>query len=71
MQNDIAAFVISSVLFGLFHIFSGSIVQVILTAMIGLLLCICKRKIRHCTLLSLILAHGIYDALISVWSFVF
>ena len=70
-QNDLAAAGISSVLFGLFHIFSGNPVQVILTTLIGLLLCICKQKIRHCTLLSLMLAHGIYDALISVWTFIF
>ena len=57
----------SSLLFGLVHIFNGNILQVIMTAGLGILFCICRLKIRNCTLLSLIIAHGIYDALISLW----
>ena len=59
---------ISSVLFGLFHIFGGSIVQIFMTMCIGVLWCLLKLKIKHCSLLSLIIAHGIYDALITVWA---
>lgn len=66
--NEIAAVVGSSVLFGAFHIFGGNIGQIIVTAFIGALFCVCRIKIKGCTLLSLIIAHGIYDALITVWA---
>lgn len=69
--NDIAAVIVSSVLFGLFHILNGNIVQMIMTALLGALWCLCRLKIKNCTLLSLIIAHGIYDALITVWASVF
>lgn len=58
----------SSVLFGLFHLFGGNVLQLVMTAVLGLLFCLFRSKIRSCSLLSLILAHGIYDALITVWS---
>ncbi|MGB4588378.1 MAG: type II CAAX endopeptidase family protein [Clostridiaceae bacterium] len=61
------AIIISSLLFGLFHIFSGNLIQVMVTAIIGLLYCLFREKINGCTLLSLIIAHGIYDALIVLW----
>jgi hypothetical protein len=61
------AIIISSVLFGLFHIFNGSIIQVFMTAFIGFLYCIFREKIKGCTLLSLIIAHGVYDATIVLW----
>lgn len=66
--NEIAAVIGSSVLFGIFHLFGGSIVQMIMTAFIGAFFCLCKLKIKNCSLLSLIIAHGIYDALIIVWA---
>lgn len=66
--NDIAAVICSSVFFGIFHLFGGSIVQMIITAFIGAFFCLCKLKIKNCSLLSLIIAHGIYDALITVWA---
>ena len=66
--NDIAAVIGSSVLFGLFHILGGNIVQMIITAFIGAFFCLCRLKIKNCSLLSLIIAHGIYDALITVWA---
>ena len=59
----------SSLLFGLFHIFGGSIVQVIMTAVIGFIFCTFRDKIKGCTLLSLIICHGVYDALICVWTY--
>lgn len=61
----------SSILFGLFHFLGGNVVQLIVTGILGLILCICKEKIRNCTLLSLVIAHGVYDALITVWLNVF
>ncbi len=61
------AIIISSVLFGLFHIFNGNIIQVFMTAFLGFLFCIFREKIKECTLLSLIIAHGVYDAMIVLW----
>ena len=57
----------SSALFGLFHIFSGNVIQIFTTAIIGFIYCLCRERIRHCTVLSLIIAHGVYDALIVLW----
>ncbi len=70
-NKDWLAVLGSSVLFGLFHLFAGNIVQMIMTGFIGAFFCLCKLKIKNCSLLSLILAHGIYDALIVVWTAVF
>ncbi|NLY43394.1 MAG: CPBP family intramembrane metalloprotease [Clostridiaceae bacterium] len=61
------AIIISSLLFGLFHIFNGNIIQVFMTALVGILFCIFREKIKGCTLLSLIIAHGVYDAMIVLW----
>lgn len=69
--STVGAVLGSSVLFGLFHFLSGNVMQLFGTAIIGLLLCMCKLKIKNCTLLSLIIAHGVYDALITVWLNVF
>lgn len=66
-NNRWFAIIISSVLFGLFHIFNGNIIQVFMTAFIGLVYCIFREKIKGCTLLSLIIAHGVYDAMIVLW----
>lgn len=66
--TEIAAVIGSSVLFGAFHIFGVNVVQIIVTALIGAFFCICKIKIKNCTLLSLVIAHGIYDWLITVWA---
>jgi membrane protease YdiL (CAAX protease family) len=61
------AIIFSSVLFGLFHIFIGGMLQVLMTAIMGLIYCMFREKIKGCTLLSLIIAHGFYDALIVLW----
>ena len=60
------AIIISSVLFGLAHMFNNHILAVIPTAIIGVILCLFREKIRHCTTLSLIIAHGFYNTLISL-----
>lgn len=67
-RNEIAAVIGSSVLFGVFHLFGGNIVQMIMTAFIGAFFCLCRLKIKNCSVLSLVIAHGIYDALIAVWA---
>ena len=63
-NNQIVPIIITSLLFGLFHIFNGNIVQVIVTSFIGLIFVLCKEKIEDCSLISIIIAHGIYDWLI-------
>ena len=70
-QKDTVAVIGSSVLFGAFHLFGGHIVQMLMTACIGAFFCFCRLKIKNCSVLSLIIAHGIYDALISVWASIF
>jgi len=67
-QKDSVAVIGSSVLFGVFHIFGGNPIQLVCTACIGALFCFFKLKIKNCSLLSLIIAHGIYDFLITVWA---
>ena len=67
-RNNVLPVVISSALFGFFHIFNGSIFQVLMTAGIGALFCLCRLKIKNCSTLSLVIAHGVYDALITVWA---
>lgn len=67
-QKDLTAMIGSSVLFGAFHLFSGNILQMILTACIGAFFCFCRSKIKNCSTLSLMIGHGVYDALITVWA---
>ena len=59
---------VSSVLFGAFHFLNGGIIQAVMTAFLGAFFCLCRAKIKDCTIVSLIIAHGIYDALITVWT---
>lgn len=66
-DSKVFAILLSSAAFGLFHVFSGNVVQMLTTALIGAFLCICREKIKNCSTLSLIFAHGLYDALIVVW----
>lgn len=66
-NSRLFAIIISSLLFGLFHIFNGNIIQVFMTAFLGFLFCIFREKIKGCTLISLIIAHGVYDAMIVLW----
>ena len=67
-QKDMTAIIGSSVLFGIFHLFSGNIVQMIMTSCIGAFFCFCRLKVKNCSTLSLIIGHGVYDALITVWA---
>ncbi len=61
------AIIISSLLFGLFHILNGNIIQIAMTTVLGIIYCVLRERIKYCTTLSLIIAHGVYDALIVVW----
>lgn len=55
--------VVTSILCGLFHFLSGNVYQAIISAIIGAFFCFCKEGIRSCSLLSLVVAHGIYEFL--------
>ncbi len=68
ISNDTVAIILSSVLFGFFHLFVGNIVQMIMTAFLGAIWCLFRKKVKHCSTLSLVISHGIYDALITVWA---
>lgn len=70
-NKDAIAIIGSSAFFGVFHLLSGNIIQMIVTACIGAFFCFCKLKIKNCSIVSLMIAHGIYDALITVWASVF
>lgn len=67
-QKDMIAIIGSSVFFGAFHLFSGNIIQMLMTTCIGVFFCFCRLKIKNCSTLSLIIGHGVYDALITVWA---
>ena len=66
--KDVIAVIISSVLFGVFHLFRGNLVQMLMTAFIGAFFCFCRLKIKNCSTLSLIIGHGVHDALIIVFA---
>ena len=61
------AIIISSLIFGLSHIFNGDILQVITTSLVGVFFCLCREKIKNCSILSLIIAHGVHNALIRLF----
>ena len=52
---------IAAVLFGLWHLINGSLIQVLFTSLIGCVFGYSKYFIKDCTLLSVIIAHGLYD----------
>ena len=52
---------IAAALFGLWHIINGSLFQVMLATLIGCVFGYLKYFIKDCTLLTLIIAHGLYD----------
>lgn len=57
------AMIVSSVIFGGFHIMGGNVSQMIFAAFFGFVLCFAKYKLQYGTLLSCIFAHGIYGTL--------
>ena len=62
--------VISSVLFGIWHYPIGqNILQVLVTAILGLIYGFARLKIRNCTTLSVGIAHGLHDSFIAVLSY--
>ncbi|MCD7782901.1 MAG: CPBP family intramembrane metalloprotease [Firmicutes bacterium] len=71
ISNTATAVIVSSIMFGLAHIFSGNIFQVFGTSVLGLLFCLCRNKIKNVSTLSLVVLHGVYDALIVVVAYLF
>ena len=63
--------VISSLLFGAWHWMSGNLLQVVSTFLIGLVFALSKQKFRNCTMLSIILAHSLYNVALELirWFF--
>ena len=58
--------VISSFLFGLWHIINGNIIQVLFTFCIGLVFGFAKYKIKDCGYIGVSFGHGLYDFLNTV-----
>jgi len=63
-ESKLLVIIVSSIVFGLLHIFGGDILQVFVSTAIGIFLCVVREKIKGCSTLSLILAHGIHNTLI-------
>lgn len=55
--------IVSSALFGIFHIYGGNVYQILSASFFGMAFCLFRQKIKGCTLLSLIFAHGVYGTL--------
>ncbi len=53
--------IIAAFLFGLWHIINGSLIQVLLTFLIGLVFGFCRFIIKDCKYPGLALGHGLYD----------
>lgn len=56
-----AGVIISSLIFGLWHLINGSLIQVLFTFVIGLVFGFCKYLIKDCKYPGLALGHGLYD----------
>ena len=65
------AILASSALFGLFHIWGGNPWQIFITAAIGLYWCVCREKVKHCTVPSLIIAHALHNTIHPIIAVIF
>ncbi|WP_300386738.1 type II CAAX endopeptidase family protein [Clostridium sp.] len=71
-SNSLIANIISSILFGLIHyINKRSLALIIAPTIIGFIFTVFKEKIKNCSLLSLSIAHGLNNSLISWISYIF
>jgi membrane protease YdiL (CAAX protease family) len=69
LGSDLAAVLLSSLLFGLFHYPNGhNWAQVLVTTLIGLIYATARWKMKDCSTLSTGLAHGLHDNVIRVLS---
>jgi len=72
MNSNIAAILLSSFAFGIWHfISSGNALQLVVTAAIGVCLALPRVYEKNCSVLSVALAHGLYDSLLAVLSWHF
>ena len=62
-KNKWISVIITSLLFGLWHLINGSFIQVLFTLGIGLVFGFSKYLIKNCTYLSVSIGHGLYDFL--------
>ena len=61
-NTELAAVLGSALIFALFHVINGSsIVNLALIFIIGIVFAVSRLKLKSCTLLSLIVMHGVYD----------
>ncbi len=63
LANDWISVIVSSALFGLWHIINGSFIQVLFTFGIGLVFGFAKYFLKNCKYVGLALGHGLYDFL--------
>lgn len=70
-QSSAWGVVLSSVLFGASHWMGGSLIQVLNTFLIGLVFALSKQKFKNCTMLSIIVAHSLFNAILELirWFF--
>lgn len=57
---------VAAALFGLWHIINGAWIQVLFTFVIGAVFGFMREYIKNCSLLSVMVCHGVYDALLVV-----
>jgi membrane protease YdiL (CAAX protease family) len=57
---------LAALLFGLWHIINGSLIQVVFTFFIGMAFGYAQYFVKHFTLLSSTISHGIYDFILSL-----
>jgi membrane protease YdiL (CAAX protease family) len=68
-NSGIWAVVISALLFGIWHFPSGQdYLQVVITALLGVIFGLARLKIKNCSTLSVGIAHGLHDAYILILS---
>ena len=60
-KKPIVGVILAALLFGLFHLINGSLVQVLFTFGIGLVFGLCKYGIKNCKYLGISFGHGLYD----------
>lgn len=68
VKNEWGVIIVSSVLFGFFHMFTGNIIQILMTTIIGFVFAVIRYKNKRCSTLSLIFMHATYDFMIMVYS---
>jgi membrane protease YdiL (CAAX protease family) len=70
MSNPILAGILSSILFGLWHLVNGNIFQVLLTTIIGFIFSLSLILNKKTNIWSTIIAHGVYGSMLVVFSII-